>query len=188
MTQQQIDERGNHALVFFSLILALSITNLVEAWTKSFSFGLKPKNLIQPEGFFLIGVSVLSFQYWWVIYQSRSFYGKDLWRFALGVGESVTLYALTVILRDTYSKGVSATTDQRSSCFLFSIILIALYLLFDFFRPTDKWKSRRQGFRIVGICFAIIGWIAVDESIRTIMAGFIAVMTIAYTIDKTLTI
>lgn len=187
MTQQQIDERGNHALVFFSLILALSITNLVEAWANVFSFSLHLGNIIQPEGFFLIGVSVLSFQYWWVIYQSRSFYGKDLWRFVLGVGESVTLYALTVVLRETYSQGVSATADQRSSCFLFAIILIALYLLFDFLRPADKWKSRRQGFRIAGICFVIIGWGSADESIRTTMAGFIAAMTIAYTIDKTVT-
>ncbi len=102
MTQQQIEERGNHALVFFSLILALSITNLVEAWAKLFSFGLHPKNILQPEGFFLISISVLSFQYWWVITTHVLFMGKRFWHFVLGVGENVVHYALTVILKEIY--------------------------------------------------------------------------------------
>jgi hypothetical protein len=187
MNQQQIDERGNHALVFFSLILALSVTNLIEAWAKSLTLGLQPKNILQTEGLFLVSMSILSFQYWWVIYRSRSFYGEKLLHFVLGVGENVALYALTMLLRDLYSKGLNATPEQRSYCFLLFIIIVGLYILSDCICPHDTWKSRRQAFRVAVLVFAVVGWFIVDESIRTVMAGFIACVMIGYTIDNTLT-
>ncbi|HET9409264.1 MAG TPA: hypothetical protein VFO39_18630 [Candidatus Sulfotelmatobacter sp.] len=84
-------EHGLHAFVFLSLIFAEAVKLIIEAWIEV--------RELRPEVVFLVAITILSVQYWWVIYESAFFYGKNIWNFAFGALEAALFYAVAYLLR-----------------------------------------------------------------------------------------
>jgi hypothetical protein len=88
-------EHGIHAFVFLSFIFAEAVKLIIETW-----IGARGT---WAEVIFLIAISLLSVQYWWVIYESAFFYGKNILNFTCGTIEAALFYAITYLLRESHS-------------------------------------------------------------------------------------
>ncbi len=83
---------GLHAFVFLSFIFAEALKLLIETW-------IDVRALPASEILFLAVVTILTTQYWWVVYRSAFFYGKSIFNLCCGALESSLFYAIAYLLR-----------------------------------------------------------------------------------------
>jgi len=143
---------GLHAFVFFSFILAEALKLIIETWTDVHEW--------RPEVVFLVVITVLSAQYWWVVYESAFFYGRNLFSFACGALETALFYAIAYLLRNFQS--------LRWPFFLLGA-MVTLFVLVDLLKYIENVKknertyehiSPRQLLRLIAIVLAFLGGFA----------------------------
>jgi hypothetical protein len=147
-------EHGIHAFVFLSFIFAEAVKNIIETWIGVRAF--HPEDCGLAQVIFLIAVTVLSVQYWWVIYESASFYGDTIFNFSCGTFEAALFYAVSYLLHEF--------EPLRRPFFVFAA-MVGSFILVDlvkhFQHPPDQWKisnlAPRQLLRLLGIIAALLG-------------------------------
>lgn len=147
-------EHGIHAFVFLSFIFAEAVKNIIETWTRVRQF--HPEDCGLAEVIFLIAVTLLSVQYWWVIYESASFYGETILNFSCGTLEAALFYAVSYLLHEF---------EPLQLPFFVFAAMVASFILVDVLKhyehPPDQWKisdlAPRQLLRLVGVILALLG-------------------------------
>src|SRR6266566_8194607 len=83
---------GSMPSVSLSFIFAEALKLLIETW-------IDVKELEAPKIVFLAVITILTAQYWWVVYRSAFFYGKSIFNLCCGALESSLFYAIAYLLR-----------------------------------------------------------------------------------------
>lgn len=169
--------------MFLSFIFAEAVKNIIETWIGVRAF--HPEDCGLPEVIFLMAVTALSVQYWWVIYESASFYGDNIFNFSCGTIEAALFYAISYLLHDFEA--------LRPPFFLFAamnVSFIFVDVVKHFEHPPDKWKITniplRQLLRLLGIIAALLGGfgyvnpLAVSSSILLLVSIYTALTTYAH--------
>lgn len=145
---------------------------LIETW-------IDVKALGTPKIVFLAVITVLTAQYWWVVYRSAFFYGKSIFNLCCGALESSLFYAIAYLLR--YGKELRAPFLLFASMVLvFMLVDIARY--FEFVEKTQRTGVRhvapRQLLRLTAIVVAAFAGV---NRIRELTAALVLLLlVIAY--------
>ena len=95
-TSSSTFERGTHAYLFLAIILGLGVTKIIESWVHVAKSGL---TAFDPGVLSLLAtLSLLTIQFWWVIFDDTGLGGSSFAFFALALVEVSIFYALATIL------------------------------------------------------------------------------------------
>jgi len=175
-------EHGLHAFLFLSFILAEALKIIIETFTN-----FLPSPDWRPEAILLCAMTLLTIQYWWVVYESASFYGKYLVpNFLLGVLEVAMFYATAFLLSAFYpvsDRRVDYDSQLRLSFMSFGV-LVLLFIVVDGFK-SKKWPHKwprelwiRQLVRMVGVILCGLGSCKLAPKLN---ASILLILVIIYT-------
>jgi hypothetical protein len=169
-------ERGTHAFVFLSLVFGVTITKIVEAWTDLAGGGDWPSVLVEPRTLMLASISILTIQYWWVLFDTTEAYGQRFYYFLLALGQSAFFYAVAILL----GPHPGTDGDRQITFAFFWLGLLILVLMLDDHKKDDR--MRRHVFRLMGLIACAAGFFREDAHV--VAAGTVLVLAILYTIAR----
>ena len=187
-------DHGIHAFVFLSFIFAETLKLIIETLTNSLRYPIPVGELIRrPEAALLLfAVTVLTLQYWWVVFESAAFYGNKLGYFAMGVLEAGFFYAIAFFLKDFYLLWPDAAKYnlQVERVFFLFIGLIVVFMIVDPVKyahygqkngETKKKLRKREVLRGVGVLLCLLGGFGPYPRLA---ACLFFLLVIAYTISS----
>jgi len=160
---------GLHAFVFLSFIFAEALKLLIETW-------IDVKELDAPKIIFLATITILTAQYWWVVYRSAFFYGKSIFNLCCGALESSLFYAIAYLLR--------CNEPLRTLLFLFASMVLVFMLVdiaryFEFVKKPQRTGIRhvapRQLLRLTAIVVAVLAGL---HRIRELTAALVLLLLV----------
>jgi len=164
-------EHAIHAFVFLSFLFAEAIKLIIETWVR-----VKDS---RAEVVLLLAITLLGVQYWWVIYESAFFYGKNIVNFSCGTLEAALFYAVTYLLRESHS--------LRWPFFVFAAMVLS-FIFVDWLKyienvPRDQRKighlAPRQLFRLLAIIAAFLGGFEYVNPLA--VSSFLLLLVVVYT-------